>query len=58
MQKPSGGGMHDHEYHLVAGPRAISGLCADAEQPWQDDGDGRYRSRFHPDDLFRAAQRG
>jgi peptide/nickel transport system ATP-binding protein len=39
-------------------PRAISGLCAEVEPPWQDDADGhRYRCHIAPDDLARA-QRG
>jgi len=39
-------------------PRAISGLCAEVEPPWQDGADGhRYRCHIRPDDLARA-QRG
>jgi peptide/nickel transport system ATP-binding protein len=39
-------------------PRAIEGLCAEVEPPWQDDGAGhRYRCHIAPDDLARA-QRG
>jgi peptide/nickel transport system ATP-binding protein len=39
-------------------PRAISGLCAEVEPPWQDGGAGhRYRCHIKPDDLARA-QRG
>jgi peptide/nickel transport system ATP-binding protein len=36
-------------------PRAIAGLCAEVEPPWQDDADGhRYRCHIAPDDLARA----
>ena len=39
-------------------PRAITGLCAEVEPPWQEGGDGhRYRCHIAPDDLARA-QRG
>jgi peptide/nickel transport system ATP-binding protein len=39
-------------------PRAIAGLCAEVEPPWQDDGAGhRYRCHIAPADLARA-QRG
>jgi peptide/nickel transport system ATP-binding protein len=39
-------------------PRAISGLCAEVEPPWQEGGGGhRYRCHIAPDDLARA-QRG
>jgi peptide/nickel transport system ATP-binding protein len=39
-------------------PRAIAGLCAEVEPPWQADAAGhRYRCHIAPDDLARA-QRG
>jgi peptide/nickel transport system ATP-binding protein len=39
-------------------PRAIEGLCAEVEPPWQQDGDGhRYRCHIPPPELARA-QRG
>ena len=39
-------------------PRAIEGLCAEVEPPWQEDGEGhRYRCHIAPPQLARA-QRG